>query len=144
MRAIQTAQGQAEYTPIGHATNLASRMQTVAATGTIATTEDTRKLCEVYFTFRALGPAKVTGVSEAVNVHEVTGLGALRTRLRASAQRGLEVRGSRGGTRPNEAGAGTGEERTRANRGSGGRGRGRQIAAVLRVQGNAAARMPGA
>ena len=89
VRAIQTAQGHAEYTPIGHAANLASRMQTVAATGTIATTEDTRKLCEGYFTFRALGPAKIKGVSEAVNVHEVTGLGALRTRLQASAQRGL-------------------------------------------------------
>jgi class 3 adenylate cyclase len=89
LRAIQTAQGHAEYTAIGHATNLAARMQTVAATGTIATTEDTRKLCEGYFTFRALGPARVKGVSEAVNVHEVTGLGALRTRLQASAQRGL-------------------------------------------------------
>jgi class 3 adenylate cyclase/tetratricopeptide (TPR) repeat protein len=89
VRAIQTAQGHAEYTPIGHAANLASRMQTVAATGTIATTEDTRKLCEGYFTFRALGPAKVKGVSEAINVHEVTGLGVLRTRLQASAQRGL-------------------------------------------------------
>lgn len=89
MRAIQTAEGHAEYTPIGHTTNLASRMQTVAATGTIAATEDTRKLCEGYFTFRALGPTRVKGVSEAVNVHEVTGLGPLRTRLQASARRGL-------------------------------------------------------
>ena len=89
VRAIQTAEGHAEYTPIGHATNLASRMQTVAATGTIAATEDTRKLCEGYFTFRALGPTRVKGVSEAVNVHEVTGLGPLRTRLQASARRGL-------------------------------------------------------
>ena len=64
-------------------------MQTVAATGTIAVTEDTRKLCEGYFTFRSLGPTRVKGVSEAVNVHEVTGLGPLRTRLQASARRGL-------------------------------------------------------
>jgi len=89
VRAIQTAAGRAEYTPIGHSANLASRMQTVAATGTIAATENTRKLCEGYFTFRALGPTRVKGVSEAVNVHEVTGLGPLRTRLQASAQRGL-------------------------------------------------------
>jgi class 3 adenylate cyclase/tetratricopeptide (TPR) repeat protein len=89
VRAIQTAAGHAEYTPIGHSANLASRMQTVAATGTIATTDDTRKLCEGYFTFRALGPTRVKGVSEAVNVHEVTGLGPLRTRLQASARRGL-------------------------------------------------------
>ncbi len=64
-------------------------MQTLAATGTIAATEDTRKLCEGYFTFRALGPTKVKGISEPVNVHEVTGLGPLRTRLQASARRGL-------------------------------------------------------
>jgi class 3 adenylate cyclase/tetratricopeptide (TPR) repeat protein len=89
VRAIQTAAGRAEYTPIGHSTNLASRMQTVAATGTIATTEDTRKLCEGYFTFRSLGPTRVKGVNEPVIVHEVTGLGPLRTRLQASARRGL-------------------------------------------------------
>jgi len=89
VRAIHTAQGRAEYTPIGHSANLASRMQTVAATGTIAVTEDTRKLCEGYFTFRSIGPTRVKGVSEAVNVHEVTGLGPLRTRLQASARRGL-------------------------------------------------------
>ncbi len=89
VRAIQTAEGHAEYTPIGHTNNLASRMQAVAATGTIATTEDTRKFCEGYFTFRSIGPTRVKGVSEAVNVHEVTGLGPLRTRLQASARRGL-------------------------------------------------------
>jgi class 3 adenylate cyclase/tetratricopeptide (TPR) repeat protein len=89
VRAIKTAAGHEEYSPIGHSANLASRMQTVAATGTIAATEDTRKLCEGYFTFRALGPTRVKGVSEAVNVHEVTGLGPLRTRLQASARRGL-------------------------------------------------------
>ena len=89
VRAIQTAAGRAEYTPIGHSANLASRMQTVAATGTIATTEDTRKLCEGYFTFRALGPIRIKGVNELINVHEVTGLGPLRTRLQASARRGL-------------------------------------------------------
>jgi tetratricopeptide (TPR) repeat protein len=89
VRAIQTAAGHTEYTPIGHTNNLASRMQTVAATGTVAVTEETRKLCEGYFTFRALGPTRVKGVSEAVNVHEVTGLGPLRTRLQVSARRGL-------------------------------------------------------
>jgi class 3 adenylate cyclase len=55
VRTIQTAQGHTEYTPIGHSTSLASRMQSVAATGSIVVTEYTRKLCEGYFTFRALG-----------------------------------------------------------------------------------------
>jgi class 3 adenylate cyclase len=88
VRTIRTAQGRAEYTPIGHSTNLASRVQTLAATGTVAVTEDTRKFCEG-FTFRSLGLTRVKGVSEAVAVHELTGLGPLRTRLQASARRGL-------------------------------------------------------
>jgi class 3 adenylate cyclase/tetratricopeptide (TPR) repeat protein len=89
VRTIRTAQGRAEYTPIGHSTNLASRLQALAATGSIAVTEDTRKFCEGYFTFRSLGLTRVKGVSEAVGVHELTGLGPLRTRLQASARRGL-------------------------------------------------------
>ena len=89
VRSIATGGGHTEYTPIGHTSNLASRMQTVAPTGSIATTEDTRRLCEGYFTFRSLGPARVKGVNEAVTVHEVTGLGPLRTRLQASARRGF-------------------------------------------------------
>jgi class 3 adenylate cyclase len=88
VRSIHTGAGQTEYTPIGHTTNLASRMQTAAAVGSIAISEVTRKLCEGYFTVKALGPTRVKGVSEPVNV-EVTGLGPLRTRLQHAAGRGL-------------------------------------------------------
>src|SRR4029077_6662031 len=35
------------------------------------------------------GPARIKGVSEPVNVYEVTGLGPLRTRLQRAAGRGL-------------------------------------------------------
>jgi len=79
VRSITTGVGQTEYTPIGHTTNLASRMQTVASVGSIAVSENTRKLCEGYFTHRPLGPTRVKGVSEPVNVYEVTGLGPLRS-----------------------------------------------------------------
>ena len=89
VRSIQTGAGQVEYTPIGHTTNLASRMQAVAPVGSIAVAEPTRKLCEGYFTLKPLGPTRVKGVSEPVNVYEVTGLGSLRTRLQRSAGRGL-------------------------------------------------------
>ena len=89
VRSIRTGDDHVEHTPIGHTANLASRMQTVAATGTVAATEETRRICEGYFTFRALGPTRVKGVSEPVHVHEVTGLGPLRTRLQASVRRGL-------------------------------------------------------
>ena len=89
VRSISTGGGHVEYTPIGHTTNLASRMQAVAPVGSIAVAEPTRKLCEGYFALKPLGPTKVKGVSETVNVYEVTGLGPLRTRLQRSAGRGL-------------------------------------------------------
>jgi class 3 adenylate cyclase/tetratricopeptide (TPR) repeat protein len=89
VRSIRTGGAHAEYTPIGLTTSLASRMEALAPTGSIAVTEATQRLCEGYFTFRALGPTRVKGISEPVNVHEVTGIGALRTRLQRSAGRGL-------------------------------------------------------
>jgi class 3 adenylate cyclase len=89
VRSIATGEGHAEYTPIGHSTSLAARMQTLAPTGSIATTDATRRLGEGYFTFKSLGPTVVKGVSEPVQVYEVTGFGPLRTRLQRSALRGL-------------------------------------------------------
>src|SRR5208337_657235 len=89
VRSITTGAGQVEYTPIGHTTNLASRMQTAAPVGSVAVSENTRKLCEGYFVLKPLGATKVKGVSEPVNVYEVTGLGPLRTRLQRSVGRRL-------------------------------------------------------
>src|ERR1700681_2746591 len=89
VRSIQTGAGQVEYTPIGHTTNLASRMQTAAPVGSIAVSEATRKLCEGYFILKPLGATKVKGLSDLVNVYEVAGLGPLRTRLQRAAGRGL-------------------------------------------------------
>jgi class 3 adenylate cyclase/predicted ATPase len=89
VRSIQTGASQLEYTPIGHTTNLASRMQTAAPVGSIAVSENTRRLCEGYFILKPLGPTRVKGVSGPVNVYEVTGLGPVRTRLQGSVGRGL-------------------------------------------------------
>jgi class 3 adenylate cyclase len=89
VRSIETGDANTEYTPIGHTANLASRMQVLAPIGSIAATDQVRKLCEGYFVFNGLGPTKVKGVSEPVNVYEVTGLGPLRTRLQRAAGRGL-------------------------------------------------------
>ncbi len=89
VRSITTGRGQTEYTPIGHTTNLASRMQALAPTGSIAISEQTRKLIEGYFALKPLGPTRVKGIREQVNVYEVTGLGPLRTRLQRAAGRGL-------------------------------------------------------
>src|SRR5439155_10456520 len=81
VRTLTTADGHTEYTPIGHTANLASRMQAIAPTGSIAITENTRRLVEGYFQLKSRGPSQVKGLAEPINVYEVTGLGAMRTRL---------------------------------------------------------------
>lgn len=86
---LETGEGHTEYTPIGHSTSLAARMQVLAPVGSIAVADATRKLCEGYFTFKPLGPTVVKGVKEPIEVFEVTGRGALRTRLQRSASRGF-------------------------------------------------------
>ncbi len=88
VRSIKTDEAHTEYTPIGHSTSLASRLQALASPGSIAISETVRKLVEGYFALKPLGPARIKGVSEPVNVYEVTGLGQLRTRLQRSAGRG--------------------------------------------------------
>src|SRR5215469_8334907 len=89
VRSIATGEGRTEYAPVGHSTGIAARMQTLAPVGSIAATEMVRRLCEGYFVFKSLGPTKVKGVSEPVNVYEVSGLGPLRTRLQRAARQGL-------------------------------------------------------
>ena len=89
VRSIATGDGHVEYTPIGHTTNLASRMQTLADPGATAISESTRRLVEGYFALKPLGPARIKGVTEPVNLYEVAGLGPLRTRLQRSAGRGF-------------------------------------------------------
>src|SRR5467141_561848 len=88
VRTVETG-GRLEYTPIGHTANLASRLQTIAPAGSIAVSEHTRRLVEGYFELRALGPTAVRGISEAIDVYEVIGLGSLRTHFELSARRGL-------------------------------------------------------
>ena len=55
VRSISTGDGHIEYTPIGHTTNLASRMQALAPTGSIAISEQTRKFVEGYFAPQGAG-----------------------------------------------------------------------------------------
>ena len=88
VRTIETG-GHTEYTPVGHVTNLAARMQTAAPAGSIATSEATERLCEGYFEFRALGPTAVKGLNGPVEVYEVVRAGPLKTHFQLAAQRGL-------------------------------------------------------
>ena len=89
VRSIQTGDAHTEYTPIGHSISLAARLQTLAAPGSVVIGESVQKFVEGYFQLKALGASRIKGVSEPVNVYEVTGLGPLRTRLQRSAGRGL-------------------------------------------------------
>src|SRR5229473_3211229 len=89
VRSIQTGDAHTEYTPIGHSISLASRLQTLAAPGSVVIGEGVRKFVEGYFQLKGLGASTIKGVSEPVNVYEVTGLGPLRTRLQRGAGRGL-------------------------------------------------------
>ena len=88
VRTIETG-GHTEYTPVGHVTNLAARMQTAAPAGSIAASEATQRLCEGYFEFRALGPTAVKGLNAPVEVYEVMRAGPLRTHFQLAARRGL-------------------------------------------------------
>jgi tetratricopeptide (TPR) repeat protein len=51
--------------------------------------DTTRHWCEGYFAFRSLGPTRLRGVQAPIEVHEVTGLGPLRTRFQRAVGRGL-------------------------------------------------------
>jgi class 3 adenylate cyclase/predicted ATPase len=89
LRSIRKDDLRVEYTPIGHSTGLAQRMESLATAGSIVVSEHTYKLTEGYFDFTPLGAATVKGVSEPIAVYEVRGVGPLRTRLQVAARRGL-------------------------------------------------------
>ena len=89
VRSIQKDDLHADYVPVGHSTNLAARMEQLAAPGSILASEYTHKLTDGYFAFKDMGKTQVKGVDEPLNVYEVTGAGPLRTRLQISARRGL-------------------------------------------------------
>jgi len=62
---IQTGDAHTEYTPIGHSMSLASRLQTLAAPGSVVIGESVRKFIEGYFQLKALGSSRIKGVSRS-------------------------------------------------------------------------------
>jgi len=78
-----------DYTAAGLTTNLADRMQKLADPGAIYVSEHTGQLIEGYFELRDLGEFELKGVPDAIRVHELQGVGELRTRFDASRARGL-------------------------------------------------------
>jgi class 3 adenylate cyclase/tetratricopeptide (TPR) repeat protein len=78
-----------DYTAVGQTTHLAARMEQMAMPGSILITPDTLQLAEGYVQVKPLGPVNVKGLTEPVEVYEVSGVGAVRSRLQAAAARGL-------------------------------------------------------
>ncbi len=78
-----------DYTAVGQTVHLASRMEQMATPGSVLTTPDVLRLAEGYVQVKPLGPVNVKGLTEPVEVYEVTGVGAARSRLQTAAARGL-------------------------------------------------------
>src|SRR5713101_8179565 len=89
LRSIRKDDLHTDYVPVGHSTNLASRMESLATPGSIVVSEHTYKLIEGYFECKPLGAAQVRGIDAPVHIYEVLGVGPLRTRLQVAARRGL-------------------------------------------------------
>ncbi len=78
-----------DYTAVGQTTHLAARMEQMAMPGSILMSANILRLAEGYVQVKPVGPVNVKGMSESVDVYEVTGAGSARTRLQAAAGRGL-------------------------------------------------------
>jgi class 3 adenylate cyclase/tetratricopeptide (TPR) repeat protein len=78
-----------DYTAVGQTTHLAARMEQMAMPGAILITPAVLGLVEGFVRVKALGAMSVRGLRDPVEVYEVTGAGAVRSRLQAAAPRGL-------------------------------------------------------
>ena len=78
-----------DYTAVGQTTHLAARMEQMAMPGSILISPATLELVEGYVVVRALGLRPIKGLESPIDVFEVTAAGSARSRLQATAARGL-------------------------------------------------------
>jgi class 3 adenylate cyclase/tetratricopeptide (TPR) repeat protein len=78
-----------DYSAVGHTTHLASRMEQLAAPGSIVLTAATLRLVEGLVRVTDLGPVPVKGMAAPVEVFELTSASGIRRRLQATVARGL-------------------------------------------------------
>jgi tetratricopeptide (TPR) repeat protein len=78
-----------DYTAIGDTINLASRMQSSAAPGTVLVSSHTHRLAKDFFTFSSLGAIPVKGKEEPQDAFILVSPGEVKTRIDASAVAGL-------------------------------------------------------
>jgi len=80
-----------DYSALGHTTHLAARMEALAGAGSILLTADTLREVEGFVEVQPLGPVQVKGFSNNVEVFELIGATAVRSRFQAAAARGLST-----------------------------------------------------
>ncbi len=78
-----------DYTAIGDTTNLAARLQTLAAPGSILVSDATHRFVRDAFHSRPLGPFEVKGKREPIEAHEVLGLSEVLTPMSIARSEGL-------------------------------------------------------
>jgi class 3 adenylate cyclase/tetratricopeptide (TPR) repeat protein len=78
-----------DYTAVGQTTHLAARMEQVAHPGTTVLTADTLRLAEGWVEVKPLGPVALKGLDTPIEIYELTGAGARRSRFHAAVARGL-------------------------------------------------------
>src|SRR5262249_43324600 len=78
-----------DYSAIGDTTNLAARLESLAAPGTILISETTQRLVRGLFALRPAGPLEVKGKREPVIAYEVLGRSDATTSMALAVARGL-------------------------------------------------------
>lgn len=78
-----------DYTAIGDTTNLAARMESSAAPGTVRVSENTHRLTREYFEFESLGEVAIKGKEKTQQAYKLVRLSEVETRIEASVARGL-------------------------------------------------------
>jgi class 3 adenylate cyclase/tetratricopeptide (TPR) repeat protein len=78
-----------DYTAVGQTTHLAARLEQLADPGSILLSPATLSLADGYVAITPLGAFPVKGLPAPVEVYELIGAGAVRSRFHAAAARGL-------------------------------------------------------
>jgi class 3 adenylate cyclase len=74
-----------DYTAVGQTTHLAARMEQIAAPDTIVISPATLTLAEGFVVVKPLGPTRIKGITEAIDVYELMAASARPSRLKAAA-----------------------------------------------------------
>ena len=78
-----------DYTAVGQTTHVAARMEQLADPGTTLLTHATLQLVEGYVEVKARGPVPIKGLAEPIEVYDLVGVGAIRSRFQSAVARGL-------------------------------------------------------